>query len=585
MSVCLAGVCCSACSSEQTPSEDSSTADESEKAMENFVKKLNAGNYVVDAPDYLKTTVYSPEQVYYSYYDEGIDDFGFMTLKGETFQCVLEDAGVSQVEFVSADNAIDTAAGLPNYWMEVSDDNMFNLFYNDVEKPLQFVSYDSTVKTTLMRLAGYGNSALDLMHEVYMELDQEDPTSVRFTAVVDDNVVARIFYDDLDLTLEFGKAVSDPRIERWLKNPVYPETRTGWTEDDLFYLNSVFLPGYGNDAVPFPEFASYTMKIDEEVFNAHEKFYLTDAHGTENDLENYKSTLLNNGFTEAKAVSEDGSEETVYRRMLREDYNCYVSVYPFYDEGFAMVAERYYDNPEYDSLEEINEVITGKGFAALPESEHLKDWSAEDTAKERSESWLYFFDYDMCMEISAGYDDEEAVKAYLLDFTKQLEEKGYIPEYNTEEGEIPESYKSPNEYSIFRYKLSDGNTLQMQFRNEKNLAPADAAKKVADAGFPAVEFTDEMTCRDISGYHKMTRSFEGIFFSVSQPFGSKAEAEAFLDQYTAALEGAGFYYENPEVIGSLKHFAYYNEEKDMFFAFDLFDEEDSATVNMDFVRN
>ena len=585
MSVCLIGVCCSGCSSEQTPSEESSTADISGNAMDNFVKKLNAGNYVIDAQDYLRTTVYSPEQVYYSYYDGGYEDYAFMTLKGETFQCVLEDDGVTQVEYLSSDNAIELASGLPNYWMEASDNNMFNLFYNDVEKPLQFVSYDSTVKSTLIRLAGYGNSALNLMHEVYMELDKEDPESVHFTAVVDDNEVARIFYDDLDLTLEFGKAVSDPRIEKWMKNPVYPATRTEWTEDDLFYLNSVFNPGYGKDALPFPDFASYALKFDDEVFAMHQKIYLTDGHGTEKDLENYKKTLLNNGFSEVSIKAEDGSEETVYRRILRDAYNCYVSVYPFYDNGFAMTAETYYDNPKYDGLEEINAVITDKGFPALPENEHIEGWSAEDRAKQRTEGWLYFFDYDISMEISSLYNDEAAVSAYMEEYGKLLEEKGFSPYFSSDDEELPDYYKSPNEYNTFRYKLSDGNKLEMQFSCEKNMAPAEAASKVTGAGFPAVEFTDEMTCRDISDYHKMTRDFNGFYFAVSQPFATNDDAKAFLDKYTAALEDAGYYYENPQVIGSLKSFAYYNEEKDMFFAFDLFEGDDGATVNMDFVKN
>ena len=36
---------------------------DAEITMENFVKKLEAGNYVIDAKNYVKTTAVSPEQV------------------------------------------------------------------------------------------------------------------------------------------------------------------------------------------------------------------------------------------------------------------------------------------------------------------------------------------------------------------------------------------------------------------------------------------------------------------------------------------------------------------------------------------
>ena len=51
------------------------------------------------------------------------------------------------------------------------------------------------------------------------------------------------------------------------------------------------------------------------------------------------------------------------------------------------------------------------------------------------------------------------------------------------------------------------------------------------------------------------------------------------------LEDAGFYYFNPENIGSLKSKAYYDETNDMFFAYDFYTNDAGAVVSMDFVRN
>ena len=587
LAACLFGVCCSACSTAESSGAKGSETSEStsEKAMKNFVNKLNAGNYVIDADGYMKTTVYSPDQVYFSYYGDGYGDYGFFTLNGDTFRAMLEGDAVSEVEYISSENAAAIAEQyLPTYWNDFSEGNMFNLFFGSDEKPLEFVSYDSTVKTTLLRLAGYGQMALSLMQEVYMTFDAEDPKSVHFTAVVDDNPAARIYFDDLDLTLEFGNAVSDARIGKWLKSPVYPETKTAWTEGDIFYFNSVFFPGYGEDSLPFPEFASFALRIDEEVFDSEEKIYMTDSHASEKDVEDYKAALLANGFSEAKQASEEGGEITVYRRVLREDYNCYISAYPFYDNGFAMLADRYYDNPVYDSLAGINETLKSFGFEELPENEHLSDWSAVDKGAERSESWLYFFDYDISLDAAVHYDDAEQAMAYLEDYADKLREKGYEVESTTEEAGY-EEVKSADGCSLFRYKDNGDGTAALLFRHEKNPPADEISAKIRSAGFPEIRFQGNMTSRDLSRYHKLTRTFKGLFLAVSQPFDSTAEAEAYLDAYVASLEQAGYDRENPAMIGSLKQNAYYNETEDKYVAFDYFPEEGNALITFDFVAN
>lgn len=578
-------ICLCACSKqEEEPQPELTPAEISELAMDNFVKKLEAGNYVVDAKDYVKTTVLSPEVVYFRYHFVGPDDFAFMTSKGETFEGTLGEKAVEDITFVSTENAIRTAKMLlPNNWVTITNGNMFELFYNNVEKPLQFQSNEDYVKSTLVELAGYTERAMMLMHEVYMEFDEVDPTSVHFTAEIDDDLVARIYYDDLDLTLNFGVAESDPLIDAWLKEPVYPETRTAWTDSDLFYLNSVFLPGYGKE-IPFPDFSSYAMIFDEEVFNNNEAIRLSDAHASEEDVENYKKTLLENGFVETKQTLDDGNEVTVYRKLLREKYKSYASVYPYYENGFVLEAERYYDTPEYTSLDQINEVLEKNGFMRLPETELISEWYGKDTAAERSESWLFFFDYDLSLLIPVECEDEDALHEYLDAYGKQLEAKGYKSSYSPDNGEG--RFESENGVSLFRYFQNDDGRVMLEFRNEKEFSPGEAQQLIADAGLPEIELGDNFTCRDITTYHKMTRDFKGkLFLAVSKTFASEAEAEQFLDEYTAAMEEAGFVYWNPDSLGSLKNFAYYNEALDKYVGFDYFPSQNGAVVNFDFVSN
>ena len=555
-----------------------------EVTMENFVNKLNEGNYVVDAEGYLKTTVASPEQVYFTDPNDesSILNCAFVTLNGETFQIGLDEESLNSAgAFVGPGNAVEALGTyLPNGWIDASDGNMFNLFYNNVDDPLEFTSYDSCVKMTLLALGGYSENALEQMEEVHMLLNEEDPTSVHFTAVIND-VGSFIHYDDLDLTLEFGAGESDPRADEWLSNPVYPPTRTDWTESDVYMLDIVFMRGCGKDAVPFPSFASYAMNFDDKAYDEANMIRVTDAHGTEEDLEAYKEMLLGLGFEEVSLEEEDGSTASVYRRMLREEYRCYVQLYPFYDNGFVLEGRPYYDNPVYDGLEAFSEALQQYGFAALEDTEIFDGWNAVDTAASRSEGWAYFFDYDFYTALILSFEGQEEAQAYFEDYGNKLLDLGFIASYSPGEG--GGKYESANGFSTFRYTFEDEETVILEFKKEKSLSAEEASARISEHGLPEITFSDDIGSRDITRYYYEISGFTGLHLLVYETFDSTEEAERFLDDYTAVLDEEGYLMMDPQKLGSQKAFLYFNEELAKYVAFDYFPEDDGAEVNFDFV--
>ena len=639
--------------------DSNEAADISERAMANFVAKLEAGNYVIDAADYLKTVVCSPELVYFDYSEDGIEDLVYMTLDGETFEGILGEEEITDVTFLSTDTALKAAENqLPNLWISLTDGNLWEFFYNNIEKPLEFTSYDDYVKMALINMVGYSGAALDLMHEVYMTFDAEDPTTVHFAAVIDDDPVARISFDDLDLTLQFGGTEGLPQIDAWMADPIYPEARTEWNDEDMFFLNSVFMEGYSEDAVPFPDFASYAMLLDQGAFNQNWIFRVTDSHGTESDLEAYIAKLLDEGFVavevpvevpEEKAAEDDGpwlreeeeivaaegmmeetgaaeemmeeteaaeetmeettaaeemepvegdSEEmepaeeaatmTVYRRVLREDYNCYTSIYPYYDEeeGFVLEADVYYDNPTYSTLEEINAALTENGFPTMKENDHVSEFMAVDTAKERTESWLYFFQYDTFMNVSFHYDDADEMKAYVQSYEDILRAEGFVQTSVAQDDMM-------NNVDVFKGRVGSAavevvynpdDTVFVVFRKEHYTPAEEAEQRIADAGFPAVTLEGYESSRDIRMYHNSVRHFEGdMYYTVSLTFATEEEGDAFLTNYVAALDEAGFLETAPGVVGTLKENVYYNEEAGKFVAFDFYPEEKQTLISLEFV--
>ena len=562
------------------PDNGPSNAEISEQAMDNFLAGISEGNYTMDAGDYLKTYVYSKDLVWFDYGDELYRDFAAMGVNDEVFQGFLAGGGLDDVRFLGEGHAIDAVASrLPNGWLDISEGNIYNLFYNQQDEPLTFVSYEEAVKQSLLTFAGYNSTALRLMEEVYLEMDNIEPETVHLKAVVNDDMVARIDYDDIDIVITLGAAEDNEAAEAWMKAPVYPAARHEWDETDEFILNSVFLPGYGREAVPFPAFASYAFMMDDENFVAEDRVFMRDSHASEEDMADYIALLLKEGFS---AVEEDG--RTVYRRMLRDDYKCYSSIAVDYDNGVNLTAEKYYDFPVYDGLAEVNKVIVPHGFNELPASDVFGESKGTDRAYEQTESWLYFFDYDLYLYVDIDFKDMDEMTEYLDQYVATLVKSGFTPVYESDEDEEVSYYASPDENSSFRYMMMDEDSVSLLYKSEAIISAEEAEKRIAEAGFPEIDLHDPITCRDLVPFEKVRDGHDyKIYLAFGQTFETTDEAEEFLNAYEAKLNEAGFGRVNPGEAGSRKTVAIYNEEKDMLVGLDLFQQQDGALVEFDFV--
>ena len=593
----------------KTPSDDG-TAPSSEQAMENFLNKLEEGNYTMNVEGYLKTTAYSRDLVYFDYAEDDYTDQAVMSVNYETFQAALKNGGVENVRFLTEGQAIDVAKEkLVSSWLDLSEGNIWNLFYNDQEEPLKFVSYDDYLKDNVRKLVGNRETSLRLMHEVYLIMDKEDPTVVHIQSEVDDDVVARIDYDNIDIVITFGDAEGNAAAEAWMKDPVYPEARTGWTEDDAFIFNSVLMTNNGDEIIPFPSFASYALTNDGQNFLMEDEITLRDSHASEEDVQNYIASLLAAGFTEVKEKAQDGNELTYYRRMLREEYQCYASLAVDYDNGFNLKGRKYYDCPTYDDLAAVNELIKACGFPELPASDAITSVSATNRANATIESWLYLFDYDLALYVDIPCEDEAVLKAYLEDYSQALQNAGFYStdkdETDTQEDAInlmkeankptnlkamlglepDEMMATANEFADFRYHFEDGK-VTLLFKAEHYYTPEETSAMIAAAGFPQITFHDNeyFSSRDMKKFVKVVRGKDAkSYVSVNQTFANTAEAETFLTELEAILNAAGYDRENPEVVGSRKQIAIVNPTQDMIVGIDLFEQLDgTGLVVLDF---
>ncbi|MCR4672856.1 MAG: hypothetical protein K5637_06440 [Lachnospiraceae bacterium] len=552
-------------------------AEISERAINNFLSKLEEGNYVMSVDGYMKTVVSSGDLVYFDYEDdETYSDFAVMSVNGEVFQGLLEGDAVSDVSYLTEGRALDAAESrLPNYWMaeEVSQGNIFNLFYNDMENPLKFISNDENVKNQVRTFAGYGELSLNYMHEVYLILDQEDPTVAHIQAEFDDDEVARYYFDDLDAVITFGDAGTDERAVSWMQAPEYPEALTEWGDEDLFVFDSVFLPGYGEDAIPFPSFASYALSVDYENFVYDDKVYIRDAHATEEDLQAYAEVLKQNGYEEA--VIDDS---TVYLKLIRPETDCYAMIELENNSGMDLTASKHYDYPTYTGADEINTFISSKGYPELPAGEALTDLDAVDTKNENSESWLYFYDYETVLYVYANYSDYDKAVEYLDSYAEELTSQGF--EYNEADDYY---YQSGNEGVTFRYHLQDDETVILLYKAEKLLSEAEAEAQISGVGFPEMDLSAYTGGRD---HRKFLKTMYGKNYAsaitVSLTFDTSEEADAFLDEYAERLDEDDFMRVPASAMSSNKNNCYTNEEKGLGVAFDFLPANDGGETYINF---
>lgn len=565
--------------------EPENPADISERAMDSFLAKIAAGGYVMEAQGFLRTDAYSDDLVVFDYADDDMySDFAVWSTNNEVFQGLLENDGIRNISFLTEGTALETAEiKLPSHWLssEVSDGNIYNVFYNDTEDPLKFVSYDDGVKDQIRSFAGYGQIALNYMHEVYLTFDQEDPTVAHVQCVVDDDEVARYYFDDIDIAITFGTAQPDARIDAWLKDPVYPEPRTEWVYGDYFMFNSVFLTGVDDPVIPFPASASYAMTLNEETFLTDDEITVRDPHATQEDTDAYIAQLREAGFEATE--TEDG---VFFRCLLRDETKCYASVSVDYDAGMNIIARKYYEFPTFEGLDAVNAQVAPFGYPALPESDALVNHTAIDTRYEATESWLYFFDYDTVLYVYATYSDYEAAEEYLNAYSEELTKNSFDPVYIDGDEEAGIDYwQSQNNKANFRYHFEDdGETVILLFKVEKCLSADEANAILTKEGFPALDINTYDTGRDLRKFEKARNGIDlNASLSLSMVFPSSEEAEAYLDGYFASLEDAGFYRVPGSLVKSLKATGYINDEKGLGMAFDYYPSEDGpASCYFDF---
>lgn len=551
---------------------------DSEIAMNNFFDRITEPDYEINNPDYLKIVANSEDLVYFDYLEDDLySDFAVMTVNNEdTFQGFYTNNGMRNITYLKEGKAFDVAGvRLLSTWIDIVGSNIWDCFYNDPDNPLRFTSNDINIKLQVIKYTPYGaDFAIGKMKDVVLLLDNEDPTSAIISFDFDDNMS---YFEYTEINVSFGNTEPEARALAWMNDPnkEYPEALTDWGEFE-FYLDSVFLMGSGKTALPFPEFATYAFRLDEQAFSNYDEIYIRDSRATFQGMGNYVTKLINeHGF---QLVSSDNCnfELRLKLREYKDGTSCYsyVEIHCDTDDFVGVTIEAYktYDEVEYDNLTDINELLSDVGFITLPSSTAITDPYAINKTYESVESLLYLFNYNLVLYVDFSYENYNEVEQYIEAYVSRLEnEMNFVA--SSIEGSNFHSLSTANSRKTFDYMIDTyGKIISLIFKNEVYIPTDEAMEEITDLGFP--EF--DITGLDCQGHKDVTNFFiayygaeilSALHFSIT--FESQEQAEEFLDIYTGALMNQ-YGFENVRGRARVgRIYGYYNEELGLLFAFDL----------------
>ena len=519
-------------------------ADFSEIAMTNFLKEVDDGNYIISATGYLTVTVYQDCLVHFGLTGNPNDNFVVMSVDGESFYCEYEDNVFDYDTLVYATKGTALKAAderLPSYFKNATG-NVWDVFTNDLTNPLKFTSTHAKVINLFKFYAGISNGiGAPVVTEVDMNFNSVNPSSVQLQATFETDPGSSVIST---VNITFGNATAEPVALAWIESEdrQMPEAPTDWGSF-LTTINTVFLPGYADIALPFPTFATYatSFEYDGEPMSDNGNIIIKDPKAGLLNYLQYASLLLDNGFT---ITNPDEPVVRIFRKLIREETKCYSYIALEYTDadGITVTCHKEYEYTAYNSLDDINAVLADKGFKQLNGSV-LSNFGAKDVKNAEKEELSFLFNYDLFLEVTCTYESQSDVETLLGSYTNSLiNDLSFV--FVDDENDYWQ-LKNTSGVKSFRYAFLGNNVLSMLFKSEAYITPANTNTLLEDNHFPAIDSTKITSSKDIAmNKNIMSNQNYEKYICVNIEFGSDSECQAYLGNYMMTLSDNGFVPQN-----------------------------------------
>lgn len=540
----------------------------SEKAMNNFLTKIQAGNYTMVGGD--QTTTVKDQTMVTWFFPEGstYTDHVAITVNQETYYAFIDEdkQSLEEMTFLDKEDAMyvtELSYYLPTYWLsdDMAKGNIWTLFHNNQTNPLHFdATQDLHLYMTICYFSNLdANETPTHMQDVYMEFDSVDvhQAFIHFkynpggTAELQDGLVTLTFDEDIrtsDIALawandpnrEYPKPIGEYGSWRQVPGMYYSDISSVY-KSNLGYLDDV-------DPYPYDDFFSYATKIDDSKARYHGIIEVTDFHADEDDARQYMNTLISHGYQAATGVT-----GMVFRSPKARERNGY---YMFSDitftldpdNGLTISGSRYYSSTTYSGRDTINSHIQAAStkYFDIPESDNITSVRAVDSPFAAYESKGAMYDVNLYLTVSLAYKDSDTMDTYLNNYFQTYLDNGFV--YNDKDGTYTKADQTSK--TVIKLDANDSNVATLLFTNEDRVLPSIGFPIMQEAGFPEINIDEDKvdSILDINGYERLNLGqIWTHYYWVTVDFASHDELLAFVNPYKDALVANGFEEQQEEV--------------------------------------
>jgi len=526
----------------------------SEKAMNSFLNKIQAQGYMMVGGD-LTTAVYDQNMVTW-FFKEGTpyDDHFCATVNGESYYGFIDYdlESVAALQFVDKKPSTEVFdSSLPTYFLNnaISGGNIWSIFHNnDQEHPMRYRgSQDLSLYQIICRFCNLDEDVIPpTMQDLVLELDAVDVNVATLTFKYNPGGTHDL--KDGSVTITFNEEVRrSDYVLAWVNDPnrQYP-TPIGeygkWPNDYIGNIDSIFsiqLGLDGNDPLPYDDFFSYATNYNYETIKYDGFMRIHDFHAGEEELAQYKQTLLDNNYVQRTDV-----EEIVFRSKTlreREGYKLYSEITLELDDGLVIIGQKYYTSYKYEGRTDINDHLKDASdkYIELPDSENIISWSAEDNTFRAFEDKGCSYDTNLYMHVYLEYSDADAMDSYLDNYFAIYLKDGFV--FNEHDGTYSKADLASR--TVVKISDNDNDVADILFYNYRRILPSEGYQVMVDAGFPSPDLPDanvESILEQKDYYRLMFGGILEHYYWATFTFESNEDLLSFVDSYVSELLNAGF---------------------------------------------
>lgn len=532
----------------------------SEKAMENFLDKIDKESYTIVGIDGILTTAYTDQNMITWFYEPGAthyDDHFAVTVNDETFFGYIDNDKQS-LEEISFIDKITAARAYESYLPTafnsnaVSGGNIWSVFHNDPTEPLLFhVAQKVKAYEILCRFCGVLDPQSDpaRMSQVTMEFDDVDVNNAtfKFQYATDPKTS-----EEKTITITFGGPVrTSSYVLDWVNNPnrEYPKAigETGvWPNKWKVDISSTFKMGIkvgevGPDVDPMPcdTIFSYATNSNDATCAYDGYFTVHDYNSGIAEANHYMVTLLDNDYEiELNTDNVMVLKSPVIRQ--REDCAGNISEMRSYitievNDGLVITARRYYTSTTIVGREAVNDFLqlSSTKYIPLPDDSNITGWVGVEHNLAGYENYLCTYDVTNFTYVYLTYTDATAMDTYLNNYLASLVTANYV--HNDDDTYSLEGLEGRTVVKV--YSNTDG-VATIYFHNFKFVEPADLNAELLANDLPQLDTTKVQTIQDLKDYYNV-RTGGGFkhYYYVQFEFDSYDDAAAFESAYGTTLMG------------------------------------------------